>query len=366
MNTRLQVEHAVTELLVGLDLVQWQIRVAAGEHFPFQQSDLTRRGHALECRIYAEDPSSGFLPSTGKLLQLIEPRGPGIRLDSGVEASGEVTHFYDPLLAKLIVHAEDRPSAIRRMRAALQDYVVHGVVTNIDFLQDLLAHPDFVEGKVSTSWVENVFKWQRPSAPSPEALLAAAVAEFVSTLRRNRVVRSCAGRSVQPMEIVRRISELSKLAFDNIVLDISPNGSVFAIQLDDQAHQVEVLDVSNGLLDLLVDGRQYAAYVSADGQSRWVTINGRTFLLGKSITSGRMAAAHEGSSELPAPMPGQVRTVNVSAGDTVSKGQVLLILEAMKMEIRIQAPFNGQVLSVNVAVGQTVSRDQILINLHRA
>ncbi len=159
---------------------------------------------------------------------------------------------------------------------------------------------------------------------------------------------------------------MSKLAFDNIVLDISPNGSVFAIQLDDQAHQVEVLDVSNGLFDLLVDGRQYAAYVSADGQSRWVTINGRTFLLGKSITSGRMAAAHESSSELPAPMPGQIRTVNVSAGDTVSKGQVLLILEAMKMEIRIQAPFNGQVLSVNVAVGQTVSRDQILINLHRA
>ncbi len=177
MNTRLQVEHAVTELLVGLDLVQWQVRVAAGEHFPFQQSDLTRRGHALECRIYAEDPSSGFLPSTGKLLQMIEPRGPGIRLDSGVAASGEVTHFYDPLLAKLIVHAEDRPSAVRRMQAALQDYVVHGVVTNIDFLQDLLAHPDFAAGNVSTSWVENVFKWQRASSPSLEALLAAAVAD---------------------------------------------------------------------------------------------------------------------------------------------------------------------------------------------
>jgi acetyl-CoA carboxylase biotin carboxylase subunit len=177
MNTRLQVEHAVTELLVGLDLVQWQIRVAAGERFPFRQSDLTRRGHALECRIYAEDPASGFLPSTGKLLQMVEPRGPGIRLDSGISFPSEVSHYYDPLLAKLIVHAEDRPSAIRRMQAALKDYVVHGVITNIDFLQDVLSHPDFAEGRVSTSWVENVFQWQPPPIPA-DALLAAALADF--------------------------------------------------------------------------------------------------------------------------------------------------------------------------------------------
>jgi acetyl/propionyl-CoA carboxylase alpha subunit len=168
------------------------------------------------------------------------------------------------------------------------------------------------------------------------------------------------------MEIVRRISELSKLAFDNIVLDISPNGSIFAIQVDGRSHQVEILNESNTRLDLLIDGHHHAAYVSADGQSRWVTISGRTFLLRISTSSGRTATAQESSSELPAPMPGQVRTVNVSAGDTVSKGQVLVILEAMKMEIRLQAPFNGQVLSVNAAVGQTVARDQILIKLHRA
>ncbi len=182
MNTRLQVEHAVTELLTGLDLVQWQIRVAAGEAFPFQQSDLTRRGHALECRVYAEDPSNGFLPSTGKLLQLTEPRGPGIRLDSGVELGSEVTHYYDPLLAKLIVHAEDRAASIRRIRSAVEGYVVHGVVTNIDFLQDILAHPDFADGKVSTSWVENVFNWQ-PSATPADALLAAAIADMAAPAR---------------------------------------------------------------------------------------------------------------------------------------------------------------------------------------
>ena len=179
MNTRLQVEHAVTELLVGLDLVQWQMRIAAGQRFPFRQADLTPRGHALECRIYAEDPGNSFLPSTGRLLQWVEPRGPGIRLDSGVAVEGEVSHYYDPLLAKLIVHAEDRPSSIRRMQAALKEFVVHGVVTNIDFLQDLLAHPDFLDGKVSTSWVEDTFNW-RPSPAPEEASVAAAIADTLT------------------------------------------------------------------------------------------------------------------------------------------------------------------------------------------
>src|SRR6185503_18086325 len=152
MNTRLQVEHPVTELTTGLDLVQWQIRIAAGEHFPYSQAQFSQRGHAIECRIYAEDPANGFLPSTGKLLQYIEPCGPGIRVDSGFTAGDKVTHFYDPLLAKLIVHAENRETAIQKMQAALREFVVHGVVTNIDFLQDVLSHPDFANGQVTTRW----------------------------------------------------------------------------------------------------------------------------------------------------------------------------------------------------------------------
>jgi len=178
MNTRLQVEHPVTELVAGLDLVHWQIRVAAGERFPFTQSHFTQRGHAIECRLYAEDPASGFLPSTGKLLQFSEPHGPGIRVDSGFTTGAEVTHFYDPLLAKLIVHAEDRETAIQRMQAALKDFIVHGVVTNVDFLQAVLAHPDFANGEVTTRWVETNFNWTAPSEPSLEALVAAAIAEI--------------------------------------------------------------------------------------------------------------------------------------------------------------------------------------------
>ena len=196
MNTRLQVEHPVTELVTGIDLVHWQIRVAAGERFPFDQSHFSQRGHAIECRVYAEDPASGFLPSTGKLLQFLEPRGPGIRVDSGFSAGNEVTHFYDPLLAKLIVQAEDRRSAIQRMQAALKEFVVHGVVTNIDFLQALICHPDFVNGKVSTRWVEQNLDSLKESGSSllenhlPTAglpLIAAALADLGIGNQRSKV-----------------------------------------------------------------------------------------------------------------------------------------------------------------------------------
>ena len=193
MNTRLQVEHPVTELVTGLDLVHWQIRVAAGERFPFEQSHFSQRGHAIECRVYAEDPASGFLPSTGALLQYSEPRGPGIRVDSGFSAGDEVTHFYDPLLAKLIVHAEDRESAIRRMQAALQDFIVHGVITNIGFLQAVLRHPDFAEGKVSTRWVEaNLESGDSLSAQETPYLhlLAAALADLTSGSRPSETINS--------------------------------------------------------------------------------------------------------------------------------------------------------------------------------
>jgi acetyl-CoA carboxylase biotin carboxylase subunit len=185
MNTRLQVEHPITELVAGIDLVQWQIRIAAGEKFPFKQSDFHQHGHAIECRVYAEDPSNGFLPSTGRLLQFIEPRGPGMRVDSGFAVGSEVTHFYDPLLAKLIVHAENRETAVQRMQAALKEFIVHGVVTNIDFMQAVLKHEDFAEGRVSTRWVESAMEsasllaYSQEFAPAIQTVIAAALADVV-------------------------------------------------------------------------------------------------------------------------------------------------------------------------------------------
>jgi acetyl-CoA carboxylase biotin carboxylase subunit len=209
MNTRLQVEHPITELVTGIDLVYWQICLAAGERFPFTQSHFTQRGHAIECRIYAEDPANGFLPSTGKILQYIEPRGPGIRVDSGFTVGDEVTHFYDPLLAKLIVHAENREIAIQRMQAALKEFIVHGVVTNIDFLQAVLSHPDFQNGEVTTRWVEKTLESNgQPFDTQEQApalhIIAAALADLTIVNRQSEIANRSESDPYSPWKVASR------------------------------------------------------------------------------------------------------------------------------------------------------------------
>ena len=180
MNTRLQVEHPVTEMVLGIDLAQWQIRVAAGEVFPYSHETLHQRGHAIEARLYAEDPENNFLPSTGVIYQFADPSGPGIRLDSGIAVGSEVSHFYDPMLAKIIVRAEDRATAIQRLQSALRHTVVHGVVTNIGLLQNVLAHDDFQAGIVTTRWVEEMLgELQASPNLAFEAIVAASLADFI-------------------------------------------------------------------------------------------------------------------------------------------------------------------------------------------
>jgi acetyl/propionyl-CoA carboxylase alpha subunit len=180
MNTRLQVEHAVSELVTGMDLVQAQFRIASGEQLAVTQKDLQSRGHAIECRLYAEDPANHFLPATGRLLRYVEPKGPGVRVDSGATSGDEITIYYDPLIAKLITWAEDRASAIRKMEAALSETILLGVTQNVQFLQDVLADPDFRAGNYNTTWVEKRFiDWQPPQcALPPEVLAAAALIQF--------------------------------------------------------------------------------------------------------------------------------------------------------------------------------------------
>lgn len=180
MNTRLQVEHPITELVTGLDLVKWQLRIAAGEPLPLSQAAISQRGHALECRIYAEDPWHDFLPAVGKIHYLSPPTAPGIRVDSGVCSGDEVTHYYDPMIAKLSVLAETRQEAIERMERALHDFVILGnVTTNIPFLRAVLTHPDFVQGVATTQFVEGAMGEWQATPPSPDDLvfLAAALAE---------------------------------------------------------------------------------------------------------------------------------------------------------------------------------------------
>jgi acetyl-CoA carboxylase biotin carboxylase subunit len=180
MNTRLQVEHPITELVTGLDLVKWQIRIAAGEALPYQQEDLSQRGHAIECRLYTEDPADHFLPAAGPLLTFHQPWGPGVRFDSGFTSGDEISVHYDPLIAKLITYGEDRQAAILKMETALRHTVLLGVSNNIHFLQDVLAHPDFQSGRAHTTWVEATFAgWQAPQCDLPaEVLVAAALSQM--------------------------------------------------------------------------------------------------------------------------------------------------------------------------------------------
>jgi acetyl/propionyl-CoA carboxylase alpha subunit len=180
MNTRLQVEHPITEMITGLDLARLQIQIAAGHPLPFSQADLSQRGHAVECRVYAEDPANGFLPATGPVLRTVEPAGPGVRVDAGVVTGDQVTIYYDPMIAKVITLAANREDATRKMDWALGQYVILGVSTNLDFLRDVMHHPVFVSGQATTHFIdEQLTPWHPPQPALPdEALIAAALFEM--------------------------------------------------------------------------------------------------------------------------------------------------------------------------------------------
>ena len=185
MNTRLQVEHPVTELITGLDLVQWQIKVEAGIGLPFSQSDIIKSGHAIECRLYAEDPENQFLPAAGQVIRFTHPQGPGIRIDSGITSGDVISTHYDPMIAKIIVHAADRTDAIQKMRFALRNTILFGLMSNLNFLQSVLAHPVFQEGEATTQFIkEHLPNWKHPSPELPEeALIAAILVERMSKIQ---------------------------------------------------------------------------------------------------------------------------------------------------------------------------------------
>jgi acetyl/propionyl-CoA carboxylase alpha subunit len=187
MNTRLQVEHPITEMVTGLDLAKLQIRIAAGEVLPFAQAELTQRGHAIEARVYAEDPSNSFLPAIGSILRSVEPAGPGVRVDAGVETGDEVTIYYDPMIAKVVVLAENRDEAIRRMDQTLGQYVILGVRHNIAFLRDVLAHPVFREGQATTHFIGNHMEgWQPAQGDVADAALIVAALHEMTSLQGQR------------------------------------------------------------------------------------------------------------------------------------------------------------------------------------
>jgi 3-methylcrotonyl-CoA carboxylase alpha subunit len=346
MNTRLQVEHPVTEMITGLDLVEWQIRVAAGEGLPLSQEKLSFSGHAIEARIYAEDPERDFLPSTGKLVHLAFPRESSqVRVDAGVEAGGQITPWYDPMIAKLIVHGPDRASALATLRRALAETEIAGVTTNVAFLGRVAASRAFSAPELDTGLIErNHGELFPPRAPAPQEILeAAAYAELAA---EEDAAREQARASGDPY---------------------SPWGRADGWRLNGEAHHdFTFMDGDERrTFRIAFADRQSAASRQVrtvrDGRDWHVFWNGLYRKL--SLKEELAAPEEEQRGSLAAPMPGKVIQVLVEAGASVKKGEPLLILEAMKMEHTIAAPQDGTVKEIRYAAGEQVLEGAELIVL---
>ncbi|MFD7456185.1 MULTISPECIES: acetyl/propionyl/methylcrotonyl-CoA carboxylase subunit alpha [unclassified Streptomyces] len=342
MNTRLQVEHPVTELVTGRDLVEWQLRVAAGEPLPFGQQDVRLTGHAVEARICAEDPARGFLPSGGTVLKLREPQGDGIRTDSGLSEGTEVGSLYDPMLSKVIAYGPDRATALRRLRAALAETVTLGVPTNAGFLRRLLAHPAVVAGDMDTGLVEREAAGLIP-AEVPEEVYEAAAAVRLDALRPRGdgwtdpfSVPSGwrLGGTPRPLGFPLRVTD---------PVEHTPRGT----------HTVTPDHVS-----VTLDGVRHTFHRAGD----WLGRDGDAWQVRDHdpVAASLDRAAHAGADSLTAPMPGTVTVVKVAVGDEVTAGQSLVVVEAMKMEHVISAPHAGTVAELDVTPGSTVAMDQVL------
>ncbi|MFD3647599.1 acetyl/propionyl/methylcrotonyl-CoA carboxylase subunit alpha [Streptomyces cyaneofuscatus] len=346
MNTRLQVEHPVTELITGLDLVEWQLRVASGEQLPYAQQDISLTGWAIEARVCAEDPSRGFLPSGGTVLALREPQGGGVRTDSGLSEGVPVGSLYDPMLSKVIAYGPDRATAIRKLRAALADTVILGVPTNAGFLRRLLAHPDVVSGNLDTGLVEREAEGLVPDGVPDEVYAAAAA------VRREALApRPHAGGWTDPFSVPsgwRTGGVRAPLAFPLRVSGADP------VSYEAPAGAV----VTPDRVTVELDGTVGHFHRSDD----WLGRDGDTWHVQDHdpVEASLSGAGRSGADTLAAPMPGTVTVVKVAVGDEVEAGQSLLVVEAMKMEHVISAPHAGTVTELDVTAGTTVAMDQIL------
>ncbi|MFK0131665.1 acetyl-CoA carboxylase biotin carboxylase subunit [Streptomyces rubiginosohelvolus] len=346
MNTRLQVEHPVTELITGLDLVEWQLRVASGEQLPYAQQDITLTGWAIEARVCAEDPSRGFLPSGGTVLALREPQGGGVRTDSGLSEGVPVGSLYDPMLSKVIAYGPDRATAIRKLRSALADTVILGVPTNAGFLRRLLAHPDVVAGNLDTGLVEREAEGLVPDGV-PDEVYAAAAAVRLDAL----APRPDAGGWTDPFSVPsgwRTGGVWAPLTFPLRVSGADPVTYGAPATATVTADRVTVeLDGAVGHFHRSGD------WLGRDGDAWHVQDH-------DPVEASLSGAGRSGADTLAAPMPGTVTVVKVAVGDEVEAGQSLLVVEAMKMEHVISAPHAGTVTELDVSAGATVAMDQVL------
>jgi 3-methylcrotonyl-CoA carboxylase alpha subunit len=372
MNTRLQVEHPVTEMITGQDLVEWQLRVAAGQPLPLRQEQLAIRGHALEARIYAEDANKGFLPSTGRLVRLAPPaESLNVRVDTGVEEGDEITPFYDPMIAKLIVWDEHRDGALARMRKALADYEVAGVTTNIDFLSRLVACPAFAGADLDTGLIERQKDFLFPAAqPLPrDVLLVATVGELLWEQHAARQAAKASGDPWSPWHARdgwrMNLSAARTLSFKDgetlIDAKVRYQGDQWQITVNGETTLARGKKLEGDRFAVELDDRRLIASVVAVDDKRSIFLNGSTYSLLRDDPLHRVDAGDSHGGGLTAPMPGKVVALLAQPGQKVEKGTPLLILEAMKMEHTITAPAAGIVKAFCYAAGEQVSDGAALV-----
>jgi acetyl-CoA/propionyl-CoA carboxylase, biotin carboxylase, biotin carboxyl carrier protein len=375
MNTRLQVEHPVTEMVTGLDLVEWQLRVAAGEPLPLTQDRISDEGHAIEARLYAEDPAEGFLPQSGRIHVLSFAGGDGIRIDSGIEAGTVVSPHYDPMLAKVVAHGRDRDQAIERLSDALHRTVVLGVVTNLDHLTAILATSAFRGGRLSTGFLDEHLPDWGARGPDHRVLVLAALATTHTTVPstsstgpwENLGPWRLRGTGGWQVDLTSRDGEQHRVG----IVRGARGGS--AVEVAGTAYEVRSISTSSGRLVASVDGDEVSADVAvvrpgselAGGATEvWLRVDGATHVLG--VASGPRHAdsgALFAGEALTAPMPGTVTVVNASVDERVAVGDVLLVVEAMKMEHPVVAPAAGVVSAVHVKEGDAVDADVPLVEV---
>ena len=367
MNTRLQVEHPVTELVTGLDLVELQVRVAAGEPLPLRQDDVRLTGHAVEARVCAEDPARGFLPTGGTVLALREAAGPHVRVDSGLAPGMSVSSSYDPMLAKVIAWGPDRGTALRRLDTALAETAVLGVTTNTAFLRALLGHPDVGAGRLDTGLIERCLEQLAPAGVPGEVFAAAALARMLAL--------EPPGPRTDPWDIPDgwRIGEhawtrlrlrCAAVAAEVRIRGRAPAAAEVSVE---GADPVPAQAESDGDTLLVTYGGRTWRYAYAwqhsppGGSVLWLGRDGHTWALREEEPfSERAVVAGPSDGIVRSPMPGTVLAVQVAVGQQVRSGQPLLIIEAMKMEHTVTAPFHGVVAELTAKPGQQAGMDESL------
>jgi 3-methylcrotonyl-CoA carboxylase alpha subunit len=356
MNTRLQVEHPVTEGITGLDLVEWQFRVASGEKLPLQQEQVRFDGHAVEARLYAEDPARDFLPSTGRLAALSFPQGEGIRVDTGVETGSTVTPFYDPMIAKVIAHAATREVALDRLAIALEGTVVAGPRSNAGFLAALCRAEEFRAGQFDTGFIDRNMAALVPAAGDLDKAAVARAAQAFVECEQERIAAQDAGDEVvvSPWDAAdgfqlsgKRTTALPLTADGHaIVANVLHDGASISVTVDGEAFARDAVTIADG----------DAVYVLRGGRQTRVTL--------RDYAAGDTAAGGDGL--VRAPMHGKVLAIFVEKGAQVAQGQRLAIVEAMKMEHTLVAPAAGTVADVAVAAGDQVAEGAKIMTIDAA